>query len=114
MIEDYDTEQMEVDYPIFCKLEEKGIAQFKENRHQERDVAYFVGLSHKTLRISGDNRHNGGVGRVSCKHQAGKRNVAKTGGKSSAKKNCESLESVSTVPNEYHISDHQHLTLDGL
>ena len=113
-LKDYDIEQMEVDYPIFCKLEEKGIAQFKENRHQERDAAYFVGASHKTLKISIDNRHNGGVGRVSCKHQAGKRNVAKTGSKSSSMKNYESLESVSVLPNEYHHSDHQHLTLDGL
>ena len=113
-LKDYDIEQMEVDYPIFCKLEEKGIAQFKENRHQERDAAYFVGASHKTLKISIDNRHNGGVGRVSCKHQAGKRNVAKTGSKSSSMKNYESLESVSVLPNEHHHSDHQHLTLDGL
>lgn len=114
-LKDYDIEQMKVDYPIFCKLEEEGIAQFKESRPNDRDVAYFVGLSHKTLKISTGNRHNGGVGRVSCNHQAGRRrNVAKTGSKSSSKENCESLETVSVVPNEYHHSDHQYLKLDGL
>lgn len=114
-IKDYDIAQMEVDYPIFCKLEEKGIAQFKENRPKDRDVVYFVGASPKTLKFSSVNRHNGGVGRKHCNHQARKRrNVANTGSKSSSKKNCESLESVSLVPNEYHHSDHQHLRLDGL
>lgn len=114
-VKDYDIEQMEVDYPIFCKLEEMGIAQFKEARQEERDVAYFVGASHKALKISFANRHNGGVGRVNCNYHAGKhRNVAKAGTKSSTKKICESLESVSVVPNEYHHSDHQHLKLDGL
>lgn len=114
-IKDYDIAQMEVDYPIFCKLEEKGIAQFKENRPKDRDVVYFVGASPKTLKFSSVNRHNGGVGRKHCNHQAGKRrNVANTGSKSSSKKNCESLESVSLEPNEYHHSDHQHLRLDGL
>ena len=113
-VKDYDIEQMEVDYPIFCKLEEKGIAQFKEARQEERDVPYFVGASHKTLKISSANRHNGGVGRVSCNYQAGNRNVAKAPSKSSSKKNCESLESVSVVPNEFHHSNHQHLKLDGL
>lgn len=112
---DYDIEQMKVDYPIFCVLEQKGIAQFVGTRQKERDVAYFVGASNKTLKYSTVNRHNGGVGRVHCNHQAGKsRNVANAGTKSSTKKNCESLESVSEVPNEYHHSDHQHLTLDGL
>lgn len=114
-VKDYDIEQMEVDYPIFCKLEEMGIAQFKEARQEERDVAYFVGASHKALKISFANRHNGGVGRVNCNYHAGKhRNVAKAGTKSSIKKICESLESVSVVPNEYHHSNHQHLKLDGL
>ncbi len=114
-LKDYDIEQMEVDYPIFCKLEEQGIALFKENRPQDRDVAYFVGTSHKTLKISSANRHNGGVGRKNCNHHAGKRrNVAKAVTKSSAKKICESLESVSLVPNEYHHSDHQPLRLDEL
>ena len=112
---DYNIEQMEADYPVFCKLEEKGIAQFKEKRQQERDVAYFTGISHKTLKFSSANRHNGGVGRKNCNHHAGsKRNVAETGNKSSSKENCESMETVSLVPNEYHHSNHQHLRLDGL
>ena len=114
-LKDYDIEQMEADYPIFCKLEGKGIAQFKESRPNDRDVAYFVGESHKTLKFSSANRHNGGVGRKNCNHHTGSnRNVAKTGSKSSSKENCESLETVSSVPNEYHHSDHQHLILDGL
>ena len=114
-VKDYDIEQMEVDYPIFCKLEEKGIAQFKETRQKDRDVPYFVGASHKTLKISSANRHNGGVGRVNCNnHEGSNRNVAKTASKSSSKENCESLESVSVVPNEYHHSNNQHLKLDGL
>ena len=114
-VKDYDIEQMEVDYPIFCKLEEKGIAQFKETRQKDRDVPYFVGASHKTLKISSANRHNGGVGRVNCNnHEGSNRNVAKTGSNFSSKENCESLESVSVVPNEYHHSNHQHLKLDGL
>ena len=113
-VKDYDIEQMDVDYPLFCKLEEKGIAQFKENRHLDRDVAYFVGASHKTLKFSSANRHNGGVGRKNCNHHSGGRDVAKTGNKSSIMKNCESLEPVSVLPNEYHHSNHQHLRLDGL
>lgn len=114
-VKDYDIDQMEVDYPIFCVLEQKGIAQFTETRQKEKDVAYFLGASHKKLKFSSANRHNGGVGRVSCNYHAGKRrNVAKAGSKSSVKKICESIESVSVVPNEYHHSDHQHLKLDGL
>lgn len=114
-LKDYDIERMKVDYPIFCKLEEKGIAKFKDSRLKDRDVAYFLGTSHKTLKFSSVNRHNGGVGRKNCNHHAGKhRNVAKAVTESSAKKNCESLESVSIVPNEYHHSNHQHLRLDGL
>lgn len=111
---DYDIEQMEIDYPVFCKLEKKGIALFKEIRQKDRDVPYFVGSSQKKLKISTDNRHNGGVGRVYCNHQAGNRNVANTVSESSSKKNCKSLEIVSELPNEYHHSNHQHLTLDGL
>ncbi|MBR1652159.1 MAG: hypothetical protein IJ692_02065 [Alloprevotella sp.] len=110
---DYDIEQMEVDYPIFCVLEQKGIAQFKETRHKERDVAYFLGASHKKLKFSSANRHNGGVGRNNCNFHAG-RNVANAGIKSSTRKNCESLESVLLAPNDYHHSDHQHHKLDGL
>ena len=114
-LKDYDIEQMEADYPVFCKLEEKGIAQFKKKRQQERDVAYFTGVSHKTLKFSSANRHNGGVGRGNCNYHAGsKRNVAKTGNKSSSKENCESMETVSLVPNEYHHSNHQPFRLDGL
>lgn len=112
-VKDYDINQMEVDYPIFCVLEQKGIAQFKETRQKERDVPYFLGASHKKLKFSSANRHNGGVGRKHCNHQAG-RNVANAGTKSSTKKNCESLESVSLVPNDYHHSDLQYLKLDGL
>lgn len=111
---EYDVEQMEADYPVFCNLEEKGIAQFKENRPKDRDASYFAGTARKILRKSSANRHNGGVGRKNCNHQEGNRNVAKTGNKSSSKKNCESLESASDIPNEYHHSDHQHLILDGL
>lgn len=114
-LKDYDIEQMEADYPIFCKLEEKGIVQFKDSRPKDRDVAYFVGTSCKTLKFSSANRHSGGVGRKNCNHHVGKhRNVAKAVTKSSVKKNCESLESVSVVPSEYHHSGHQHLRLDGL
>lgn len=112
-VKDYDIEQMEIDYPIFCALEQKGIAQFRGNRNKERDVAYFVGLSHKTLKFSSANRHNGGVGRSNCNNHAERnRNVAKAGNSSS--KNCESVESVSVVPNEYQHFDHQHLRIDGL
>ena len=113
-VKDYDIEQMDVDYPIFCKLEEKGIAQFKENRHHDRDVSYFVGATHKTLKFSSANRHNGGVGRKNCNYHAGSRDVVKAGSKSSIMKNCESLESVSVLPNEYHHFNHQHLKTDGL
>lgn len=114
-LKEYDIEQMEIDYPIYCKLEEKEIAQIKENRPKDRDVFYFIGASRKTLKISSANRHNGGVRRGNCNHHAGRnRNVAKTGNRSSSKENCESMETVSIVPNEYHHSDHQHLRLDGL
>lgn len=114
-LKDYDIEQMEADYPIFCKLEEKGIVHFKDGRPNDRDVAYFIGASRKTLKFSSVNRHNGGVGRNNCNHHAGKhRNVAKAVTESSAMKICESLETVSLVPNEYHHSDNQHLRLDRL
>ena len=113
-LKDYDTEQMEIDYPIFCRLEKLGVEEFKESNSKEKhnDVSYFIGSNHKTLKYRTANRHNGDVGRKNCNPHAG-RNVAKTGSKSSLGKNCESLESVSKVPNEYHHSDHQHLILDG-
>ena len=104
----------EIDYPIFCRLEKLGIEEFKESNSKEKhnDVSYFIGSNHKTLKFRTANRHNGDVGRKNCNPHAG-RNVAETGSKSSLRKNCESLESVSKVPNEYHHSDHQHLILDG-
>ena len=111
----YDIEQMQADYPIFCRMETAEQERFKMARHNERDALYFVGASEKQLRHqpqdeSVANRHNGGVGRKHCNIRLGNENAEITGSGLVR----ESIERVSQVPNEYHISGHQPIVLDGL
>ena len=84
-------------------------------RHNERDALYFVGASEKQLRHqpqdeSAANRHNGGVGRKHCNIRLGNENAEITGSGLVR----ESIERVSQVPDECHISGHQPIVLDGL
>lgn len=102
-VENYDIEQMNADYPIFCRLETAEQERFKENRHYERDALYFVGasekhLSNQTQKESVDNRHNGGVGRKYCNIYLGSENAEITGSGHVR----ESIERVSQVPDECH------------
>ena len=113
-VDNYDIEQMNADYPIFCRLETAERERFKVIRHQERDALYFVGASEKHLRHkiqkeSVDNRHNGGVGRKDCNTSLGSENAEITGNGLVR----ESIARVSQVPDEYHpFADP--IILDGL
>ena len=114
-LKEYDIEQMEADYPIFCRLENTELERFKEARHKERDALYFVGASEKQMRRqpqeeSVANRHNGGVGRKHCNTSLGGGN-AKITGNGLAR---ESIERVSQVPDERHLSGCVPISLDGL
>ena len=111
--EDYDIKQMILDYPVFCKLEEQGIANYIESKGEEKDTAYFAGKSSKETNRS-SNRHNGGVERKHCNIHERKGDAAESGKKTLLGGISESLESVPDVPNEYHLLDHQHLRLDKL
>ena len=112
---EYDIEQMQADYPIFCQLETAEQERFKEARHAERDALYFVGAQEKQLRHlpqdeSVANRHNGGVGRKHCNTRLGGENAKITGSGLVR----ESIERVSQVPDECHPVDNQPIFLDGL
>ena len=114
----YNIEQMQADYPIFCKLEAAEQERFKEDRYNERDAQYFVGASEKHLRHQPQeetvaNRHNGGVGRKHCNTRLGSKTKenAKITGSGLVR---ESIERVSQVPDEYHPVGNQSIILDGL
>ena len=112
---EYDIEQMQADYPIFCQLEAAERQRFKESRLGERDALYFVGAQEKQLRHqpqdeSVANRHNGGVGRKHCNTRLGGENAKITGSGLVR----ESIERVSQVPDECHPVDNQPIILDGL
>lgn len=99
-IKDYDIEQMNADYPIFCKLETSEQKRFKNVRRNERDALYYVGASKKHLRRksleeSVANRHIGGVDRKHCNISLGSENAEITGNGLVR----ESIERVSQVPN---------------
>ena len=114
----YNIEQMQADYPIFCRLESAERNRFKVARHNERDAQYFVGASKKILRLqpqkdTAANRHNGGVDRKNCNTCLGsktKENAEITGSGLVR----ESIERVSQVPDEYHPVDTNSIILDGL
>lgn len=115
---EYDIEQMQADYPIFCKLETVEQERFKVARQNERDAQYFVGASEKHLRHESQNetvanRHNGGVGRIHCNTRLGSntKENAKITGSGLVR---ESIERVSQVPDECHLVGRQTNTLDGL
>ena len=112
---EYDIEQMQADYPIFCKLEAVEQERFKEARQKEKDAPYFVGVSEKHLRRqpqdeSVANRHNGGVDRKHCNTCLGSENAEITG----SGLVCESIERVSQVSDEYHPFAGKPVVLDGL
>ena len=117
-VKEYDIEQMQADYPIFCQLEAAEQERFKEARHAERDALYFIGAQEKQLRHqpqdeSVANRHNGGVGRKHCNTRLGSRSKenAKITGSGLVR---ESIARVSQVPDECHpVGDHP-IILDGL
>ena len=115
---EYDIEQMQADYPIFCQLEAAEQQRFKGARHNERDALYFVGAQEKQLRHqpqdeSVANRHNGGVGRKHCNTRLGSKTKenAKITGSGFVR---ESIERVSQVPDECHPVGDQPIILDGL
>lgn len=114
-LKEYDIEQMEADYPIFCRLENTELERFKEARHKERDALYFVGASEKQMRRqpqeeSVANRHNGGVDRKNCNTSLGSGNAKITGNGLVR----ESIERVSQVPDDRHLSGCVPIALDGL
>ena len=114
-VKNYDIEQMNADYPIFCRLEAAEQERFKDYRHNERDALYFLGTSDKHLRRepqeeSAANRHNGGVGRKHCNTSLGSENTEITGSGNTR----ESIERVSAVPDEYHPFVSDSIVLDGL
>lgn len=102
-VDNYDIEQMNADYPIFCRLETAEQERFKAIRHYERDALYFVGVSNKHLRCQPQketvaNRHNGGVDRKDCNTCLESENAEITGSGLVR----ESIARVSQVPDEYH------------
>ena len=112
-VESYDIAQMQVDYPIFCRLETVEQERFKDARRNERDALYFVGAFAKELRHEPQeetvaNRHNGGVGRKHCNTLCTE-NAKITGGLVR-----ESIERVSEAPEECHHVGNQPIILDGL
>ncbi len=112
---DYYIEQMQADYPIFCRLEIAEQERFKMARHNERDAQYFVGASEKHLRYQPQeesvvNHHNGGVGRKYCNTSLGSENAEITGSGLVR----ESIERVSQIPDEYHPFANEPIILDGL
>ena len=114
-LKDYDIEQMQADYPIFCRLEAAEQERFMDARQEERDALYFVGASEKQLRRqpqeeSAANHHNGGVGRKHCNTSVGCENAEITGSGLVR----ESIERVSQVPDECHLIGRDPIVLDGL
>lgn len=113
-LKEYDIEQMQADYPIFCRLETAERERFKEARRNERDALYFVGAFAKELRHNPQeetvaNRHNGGVGRKHCNTLC--TGNAKITGSGLVR---ESIERVSEAPEECYHAGQQHIILDGL
>lgn len=114
-LKEYDIEQMNADYPIFCRLESAEQERFRIARCKERDALYFVGAFKKQMRRqpqeeSVANRHNGGVGRKYCNTSLVNEN-AKITGSGLAR---ESIERVSQVPDECHPFGCDPIVLDGL
>lgn len=114
-VDNYDIEQMNADYPIFCRLETAEQERFKAIRHYERDALFFVGVSNKHLRCQPQeetvaNRHNGGVGRKDCNISLGSENAEITGNGLIR----ESIARVSQVPDECHPFVGKPIVLDGL
>lgn len=114
-LKEYDIEQMEADYPIFCRLEKTELERFKDARHKERDALYFVGVSEKQMRRqpqeeSVANRHNGGVDRKHCNTSLGSENAEITGSGLAR----ESIARVPQVPDECHHFGCDPIVLDGL
>ena len=114
-VDNYDIEQMNADYPIFCRLETAEQERFKAIRHYERDALFFVGVSNKHLRCQPQeetvaNRHNGGVGRKDCNISLGSENAEITGNGLIR----ESIARVSQVPDECHPFAGKPIVLDGL
>lgn len=120
---EYNIEQMEADYPIFCKLEAAEQERFKGMRQNERDAQYFVGALKKHLQHQpqekkrsrrddyvSQNRHIGGVKRPDCNTRWGRENAEITGNGLVR----ESIERVPQVPDKYHPIGHQSIVLDGL
>lgn len=113
-LKEYDIDQMQADYSIFCRLEAAEQERFKKIRRNERDALYFVGAFAKELRHNPQeetvaNRHNGGVGRKHCNTLCTEN--AKITGSGLVR---ESIERVSEAPEECYHSDHQPIILDGL
>ncbi len=111
----YDIEQMNADYPIFCRLEAAERERFQVARQRERDALYFVGAYEKRQRRepqkdSAANRHNGGVDRKHCNTSLGSENAEITGNGLVR----ESIERVSQVPDECHPFVCDPIVLDGL
>ena len=114
-VDNYGIEQMNADYPIFCRHESAEQERFKEARHNEQDALYFVGASekhlrHQTQKESVDNRHNGGVGRKHCNTSLGSENAEITGSGYAR----ESIARVSQIPDKYHPFAGNPIALDGL
>ena len=112
---DYDIEQMQVDYPVFCKLETIEQDRFKETRKKDRDALYYIGAYEKHLRYQPQeksvvNRHNGGVGRKHCNTSLEGENAEITG--SGVVR--ESIARVSQLPDECHPYVANSIVLDGL
>ena len=114
-VKNYDIEQMQADYPIFCRMEAAEQERFRVARHNERDALYLIGASEKQMRRqpqekSVANRHNGGVGRKHCNTRLEKENAEITGSGLAR----ESIERVSQIPDEYHQHGQQSIIIDGL
>lgn len=112
---DYDIEQMNADYPIFCRLEAAERERFLVARQNNRDALHFVGAYEKKQRRqpqkdSVANHHNGGVDRNNCNISSGSENAEITGSGLIR----ESIERVSQVPDECHPFVCDPIVLDGL
>ena len=111
----YDIEQMQADYPIFCRLEKTELARFMTARQKEHDALYFAGAYEKKLRQQSQkesvaNRHIGGVDRKHCNISLGSGNAKMTG----IGLDRESIERVLQVPDECHHFVSDPIALDGL
>ncbi len=109
-LKNYNIEQMQADYPIFCKLEEAEKKRFLSARQNERDAQYFIGASRKRQKSlskneSAANHHNSGVGRKHCNNHLENENAKITGSGLIR----ESIERVSQIPDECHTFGNHHI-----